>query len=412
MGRYTLAEKKQPRYTLADESDQKPMDQVESQPQESQGWRGVGSDLLQKIGGIPGGLLSMAMKAPSEVYGLGKQAVSPLWGEEPRLPKNLLKGGYEALNTPANIMDYFGRKGFTRPVQDKNELQNAIMGTDKKEREPISGEKLHLPELNWGLGEKQAGDELAQSILPMIAPGGLGTRLTRGLIEHLPSVRPSAIAHELSANKRAVQQAASHDYNQYFQDAARHGVTEVPVPHIAQEHLLHHMTGAQHGRLEHYIENPTFENAHWAQSELGYFIRHMEDIQNHAKTSGGLGPERQLALREARQARDRIRTAMHEQSGLAGHPELEHRYHQLAHNYGENVVPYGRLGELTEHEERRMSSGNLVKSLLKNDEFMLGLGRQYHGMKAHEFVHSPLGKLIIGGIVGGKAFDIGKSLLK
>lgn len=404
MGRYTLIEKK-PRYSLID-----PESKVKENP-ESQGWSGIGSDIGRMIKGTPGGLLNALRQAPEEISGLGKQALQPLWGGETRLPKNILAGANDLANSPADLADYFGRKGFTQPKQKswQDELRSEVndQGRHEAEREPISGQNIRLPKIDFGLGEKQSGDVAAQLIPSIIGPGGLGIKAIKKLAEKAPSFLPGSIGRELTANKQAVKKAAKHDYNELFADAKKHGIKDVPVPDINHERLLEHTSGREHEALHDYILHPTFENAHWAQSELGYVIRHFDEIKKNAKTSGGLRPSDNKTLKAAQDAQIKIKNAMHEQSGLAGHPELESRYKKLSADYANKVVPYGRLKELTQHEEKKLTNNNLIKSLLKNDEFMLGLGKQYKGMNLHKFIRSPLGMAIAVGLTGGKAAQIG-----
>lgn len=139
--------------------------------EETKGFAGIGSDIVNKIKEL------MSPKSPEEkerflqehamatnpfaaqpnqeIPGFVKQVARfPMealeaikTGEAPRLTKNVYKGLENLGNIPSSIANYLGRK----------ELIN-----------PEIGEAIHIPEHEMGLGEKQEGDILAQHLVDLL----------------------------------------------------------------------------------------------------------------------------------------------------------------------------------------------------------------------------------------------------
>ena len=152
------------------------------------------------------------------------------------------------------------------------------------------------------------------------------------------------------------------------------------------------------------MQNPSLENAHRAQSELGALERHMDSIAN----KNGLTPSQHKTLKAAQQTRSDIRQAMMGEEGLGLNQDLAQRYQELTNQYREQVVPYTRLQQLTEAEQNKIRPKTAVKELLNDEQFRIELAKRYPGLflhtpKAKSFRNSALGlAATIGGYEGLK----------
>jgi hypothetical protein len=373
---------------LAQQSSQENVPVVESKPS----LRDVPSDIADSFMNLVMGAGNKAMQLPEEISDAAQQLGHHPFSTPPRAAQGilsgLLEGGKQVFNMPLNLNTYLGSKGVfpfkqTMGLAEKLKigdtgLQKAVMGDEKP------GDQL------W--------QDIGQAASMIAAPEAAGVRV--------PGITSRGITNQLSRHKAAELAQARRDYGQLFTEANQQGFSRVANPGVspAQQRLITQNSRPIHHRaLNDYLENPTLENAHWAQSELGALERHMESIAN----KNGLTPIQHQTLRAANDARQQIRQSMFNQNGLGASPELAQRYQQLSNQYRENVIPYTRLEDLSEVEAGRMRPSTAVKSLLKDDQFMIELSRRYPGL----LLHTPTAKKIGLGALGLTGYDEIKKLM-
>lgn len=332
-----------------------------------------------------------------------------------KLPRNIAAGlaglGHKTLNAPHDIAQSLQEKG--------------------KE----FGGKLNLPGKQYGKSKdidiasmipKQEEHDFAQ-ILGQEGSGTLSDQIIQKGIEYAPEIAGGAgiaraatraipltarqIANRLSHHKTQARNTARQEYGGLFDEAANRGLTHSDIPQMNYNHIIEHSTPKYHEALQDFLEHPTLENAHWAQSDLGHLVRHLEKIEDNAKVTGGLTSTQNTTLRQARDAQNRIRQSMFGQNSLGAHPDLAENYQQLSQRYAQNVVPYNRLSALTDYEEGRMTPKNLIKNLRKDDQFMIEMAHRYPGLMAHSPAADWVKKGALGAVGFGSANSIFKKLL-
>ena len=85
--------------------------------------------------------------------------------------------------------------------------------------------------------------------------------------------------------------------------------------------------------LKRYKQDPSIENAHWLQSDLGKDIRSLEG-------QPVLSSEKLRALDVARKTQERMKSAIDRSFNTRARPDLTKRYHELTKGYGEEATPY------------------------------------------------------------------------
>lgn len=230
------------------------------------------------------------------------------------------------------------------------------------------------------------------------------------LARHIP-LGARGIMNRMSGHKQRELNEARTNYSNLFNEATNEGVSHVMPPESAianRQRISANSQTKYHRSLNEYLHNPTLENAHWAQSELGALERHLDSIAN--KT--GLTPSQHRTLRAAQQTRNDIRQGMMSDNALGRHPNLAEEYQNLSNRYREDVVPYTRLEELSETEANRMRPRTAVKNLLKDEQFMIDLAHRYPGMRLHSKGAKNIMKSILGtgATIGG--YEGLKKLLK
>lgn len=216
------------------------------------------------------------------------------------------------------------------------------------------------------------------------------------------------IAKRLSQNKKLAEESAATAYNNFFNQARNEGVEYVKPPKIDTKDIVKHSQSRFHEALVNYLQDPTLEKAHWAQSDLGMLIRHLKDLDKRV----GLASPQQTTLKNAIEAQQKIRANMFKETNLGSHPALADEYSTLSQEYAKNVVPYKQMQELTDYENKKLKPSKLIKSLLKNDEFMLGIGKEYPEILLNKAMNSKIAKLLGLSALGGVGFEGGRKFIR
>lgn len=327
------------------------------------------------------------------------------------LPRDIMIGlsnlGHKTLNTPYEMAKNISQQGESfnkmmplekyvgnnRLPDNKSYLQQMVESFNKGHNVPqeLINEEWNKPfvekiphqqehdfsRLLGQQGTPSTGDQIIQKGIEY-APelSGIGS-LLRGL-----PISSRGIMNRMLSHKQEALNEARRDYGNLFSEANESGITHISPPESAVQNRHRITANSQrkyHQSLNEYIQNPSLENAHRAQSELGALERHMDSIAN----KNGLTPSQHRTLRAAQQTRSDIKNSMLGEGGLGSNQPLAERYQQLTNQYRENVVPYTRLQQLTETEHQRMRPKTAVKELLNDDQFMIELSRRYPGLFLH-----------------------------
>lgn len=244
----------------------------------------------------------------------------------------------------------------------------------------------HLPQYPQGPLSEQPGDsehpvakglgDIAGNPLNYLGAGALVKGAAKLGAKTIP-ITARGIMKQMSGHKAEEIAKATEKYGSLWNDAAEAGVTHAPPTSSAKTNLsrvLDKTTENENEFMKEYLANPTLENAHWAKSDLGRFIRKQDKI--HAKNNL-TGPELKT-LKAAKEAKQEL-----EHSMFHGNPELDTRYQDLTREYAQDVIPYKNLEELTLFERNKLRPKTAVKSLKNNEEFMIELSKRYPGLKMH-----------------------------
>lgn len=312
------------------------------------------------------------------------------------LPRDIMIGllnqRQNAVNLPHDIVSNLEQQGkkFGESINsilplpiNKNLSKNIPY---KNISEYLPNEQNDISKLMGQEGTPSTGSWLIQKGIEH-APELLGiASLARGV-----PITSRGIMSRMSGHKQNSLNEARTEYGNLFNEANQQGITHVIPPESAarnRRRITANSQGKHHRALNEYLQNPTLENAHWAQSELGSLERHLDSIAN----KNGLTPTQHRALRSAQQTRNDIRREMFSNNALGANPELAEQYQNLSNQYREHVVPYTRLEQLSETEANRMRPKTAIKELLNDDQFMIELARRYPGL----FLHTPKAKKTIG----------------
>lgn len=354
------------------------------------------SSIPEDIGSAGLNLLMAAgekgMQLPEEFSEAGQSIAERPVGGSLRAGGNIMSGLLEGAkglyNLPLNLNTYLGSKGVFPFKQ--------TMGLAEKLKIGNTGLKEAV------LGKSQKGDQLFEDI-GEIAPLFLAPETITGKV---PSISSKGIMKSLSKQKAKEYGIAKADYKNLFDEAASNGLTHAqPTKAITsnQANILKNSQPKYHTALKEYIANPSIENAHWAQSELGALERHLDKISS----KNGLTPSQIKTYKAVQEARKGIKKSMFSNNALGKNLGLAMKYENLGKKYRENVIPYTSLEDLSEFEAGKLRPRSAVKNLLNDEEFMINLSKKNPGV----YLHTPTAKKIGWGAAGLLGYDELKKLL-
>lgn len=376
-----------PSYRIKGLANQEENNNQEEQSQEETGLSSIPNDLKDLVINFGLGAGNKAMQLPGEISEAGNQLYDKPLTTPPRIARNVLSGILEgakgAYNLPLELTGYLAKK--TKDIPYAGAYFNKFAA-------PLA-EKLKIGDTGLkekALGEEQAGDQLWQD-LGMIAPIA---GAPKALGKNAPALTAKQITQQMSKHKSAALEKAKIDYGKLFEDAKKIGLKNAEPSDLVYNQrkiITQNSTPKHHRAYNEYLQNPTLENAHWAQSELGALERHLNKISD----KNGLTPIQHKTLKAANKAREDIKKSMFSENGLGKSPALGERYNQLSEEYRKKVIPYTRLEELSDVEKGRMRPKSAIKSLRNDEQFMIDLAKKYPGLALHSALAKKIG---IGGI--------------
>jgi hypothetical protein len=373
------------RQSMASQNEQQPL-------QEEQGIGSIPNDIADAGVNFALGAGNKAMQIPGEIQEAANQFVEHPFKAPPRAAQGVLSGLMEGAkglyNLPLNLNTYLGSKGIF-PFKQTAGLAEKLKIGDTGLQHAV-------------MGDPQSGDQLWQdigAIAPVIAA-------PETVAAKIPAMTSKGIIGQISKAKAAQLATAKKDYSSLFESAAKQGITHANPTRTVMMHADNIVKNSQpkfHTSLKRYIDNPTIENAHWAQSELGGLERHLDKISSKI----GLTPSQIKTYKAVNEARKSIKNSMFNKNAMGKNPGLALKYSELSDKYKANVIPYTRLEELSETEAGRMRPKTAVKGLLNDEQFMIDLAKKNPGI----FMHTPFANKLKWGALGLMGYDELKKMM-
>lgn len=205
------------------------------------------------------------------------------------------------------------------------------------------------------------------------APGGrLAGAGLGGLGGAISSLTPKSIINKLSTEKSQKIAEFNKGYNELFGTAKNAGVESVKTPKLNLSSISDYATKKESKSLNKFLKNPTIENAHWAQSDLGKLARDLGD----KKIKSGLTSTEKKSLEAIKDARKRIKGSVYTELRKNA-PELIDDYASLTSRYAKEMVPFNRLQPLSSVEAGKIKPSTALNKISKNEEFMLSKGGEF-----------------------------------
>ena len=199
-----------------------------------------------------------------------------------------------------------------------------------------------------------------------------------GISAPLTELGTTGIANRVVDMKNALVNKYAGLYDNAFSALKSKGVQTVDVPELSDSTIRKFRKGPDTlESINNFRENPTLENAHIAQSDLGKLVRKAKDSTEY-KESEAVTPYSKRVDRLSAM-RDSIQKSIYDKAASVGAPELGDYYKNLTKGYAEEVAPYFQES-IRDYEYGNKSSGKMVKELAKNDEFKLKAGQNHEDL--------------------------------
>lgn len=319
---------------------------------------------------------------------------------------------------PANIVDYFKRKGASEDF-----------GSFIKRPEPHNWQEY------FNMGDTQPGDAFGQAMgklapnLAFAATGAIPASVVGGLYEAgenrnplvpaagilaaksamsayktIKSTSGKKIATDTLAARDEARAISNQNYQQFENMAQQTGATQAYQPPVIQQaildRLLDSVPGAYVENLENYINNGArFEDAVKTVSDLrGYAsrIRNMTDAT----------PEQIAAARAAKNAANLLDKSIADALKVGGGDKLADFLKEIRKFHADEVIPYKPHGEkFNLFSRNRIDPEVLIAELEQNPEFMHMLSDRFPGFANRNRLDMAkkigLGVGVAGGLGGG-----------
>ena len=249
--------------------------------------------------------------------------------------------GVSALNLPAQLMGSDKRiphpnlEQYIDPEMSLPFMAGQFVG-------PGLGKFAGIQKLNKiarPLGKMGLGSDVARGAAVGYALGETGDEgegrvlgaVLQGAGSGLGGMQSKKLANRVLEDRKKLGETYQKGYKELFDQAQKSGAqytVRQKMPPILGREMKH-----SRASLKKYRQDPSLENAHWLQSDLGKDIRSLEG-------QPVLSSEKLRALDVARKTQERMKSAIERSFNTRARPDLTKRYHELTKGYGEEVVPY------------------------------------------------------------------------
>ena len=298
------------------------------------------------------------------------------WSQYQQQPQNPFMSGLHNFNNAMSSIPQslwqsglFGdalAQGSQRYGREQERL--AQEGTAQNPRSAFAGELAgdlgslighgSLASLLGGPALSLAGKAVKQP-LSMAAKGiGAAVRPVAKEIVKVPSavkeILPSSmhnIGKKISQNAVKERASSSANFNKVFEAAKNSGVEKINVPKKGLSILRKGKHEDYSEALNKFIKDPSFENAHKAQSSIGKFVRSNTKAKEGADRSDIIKARLAHAKEWQRNLNDEIKIALEK-----ANPKLAKQYSTAKETYKKRVVPYNNSKSLQQYEAGEISA--------------------------------------------------------
>lgn len=248
-----------------------------------------------------------------------------------------------------------------------------------------------------GIAKRAAAGSAAFGATSQNQPGGREAGLIGGgILGPLMEIMPQNMADNIVKSRNSIYNFFKSRYQDVFKQAKDAGVETVPNT-LGPSSTLFKIAPKKYTRsLSEFFRNPTLENAHWAQSDLGALGRHYDKVVTRTSMQN-------TAANEAETARQSLKDIIQKSLKQAGGDDLSGEYNELGKGYAKEVLPYTSNENIDKYMDGKMKPQNLVKNLANDDAFMLSVGKNHPGLNISKNIKpaTMIGTGSAAGLVGG-----------
>ncbi len=225
-------------------------------------------------------------------------------------------------------------------------------------------------------------------------PGGrLGNAALGGIAPYIYGLSKTQLGQKAVHISDEIRDRFNGLYDSVLHRAEQGGAHHAPVPRNIRpgtadmRDVRHFGTRTNQGRplltLDRYLEQPTLENAHRAQSALGQIDRHIQADFNAGRNTGNAGHNAQQAITNWR---DAIRRNMQNEFRRTGNEQLGHEYTELSHEFAQEGNHF-KHPTINANRGGTASYADVATDLMNDRAFMRGRGgHELPGIRARQSI--------------------------
>jgi len=313
---------------------------------------------------LGGGILQGAYNVSKSIGDIPLGLLSKLLGKDVSIPALDLEkyGRTDPLSKAAFLGGQIGGSIF--PAAKTYQLAESVLGAPTMLKRAAAG----------ALAGAATGEQ------PDSEHGRLVSALVGGAIPIATSATASSLGKRILNRKKELSSNFKNSYNSLFDELEKKGLgkeslrvpSKLTSPASGEElSLIKTSAPREYTRsLDVFKKNPTFENAHKAQSDLGKLSRYLSTQQKTRLMQGKeTGSSKQLASDLAESLQKRIRGSMQNFLISNKQPETLKQYQNLTNKYAREYTPYLH-SSIAKYEAGKITPGKMLEALNKSDKFL------------------------------------------
>lgn len=312
----------------------------------------IGKDIFDIAKQVPGSVVKGIGNIPKDIDYLKENipnALSLIKNNPGAAGRNALAGAGELAGQvsrlPPNLIDYLAHIGLISPESAKEFPRPFNEEEVKKLMDQVAGKNQPGGNLIRGMFRKSPSIYGAGKLIEIFNP----LKYTK-----------QAIANDVLAKEMMQKFRHQKAYDELWENANKSGLGKVNMNEniIDINKIKKYPNEDYYLSVEKFINDPTIENAHIAQSDLGKMIRSIK------KNPMIVPPSEVGAIRKAAQdARDSIKNNMFRDVNNKLDKKLANKYGLISRSYGENVIPYTTSKAIQSYKAGDITLPELISGL-------------------------------------------------
>lgn len=252
---------------------------------------------------------------------------------------------YGLLNLPHDILNYAQKVGLL-PQESKQII-----------------DKLQIPDMSNKISQSvgltgESGEEFLKEIVPN-SPVGIGSvKLAKNLLTLPTKLSAKSIMKDVVEKGLESSKKFKKEYGSLFDEANRRGTGNFNLGKIDEKTIKFRANPKYTDALDDFLKHQTLENAQSAQSDLGKYIRALENKDTLTK-------KQQKSYNAAKEAKEHIQENMFKDKQGNLHNDLLDKYNKIQERYPSEKLSYSQNKAIKSYKKGELSAKEALQKISK-----------------------------------------------